>query len=85
MKQDDRDKAFARNLSEEVGQNVDAIQEIFAGSKVGQCGGKCQGFKEEDLSNLCPDCFQALEEESEQIFSTSPKLRLLGDAMNNHD
>ena len=84
MKQDDRDKAFARNLSEEVAQKADAIQEIFAKSKVGQCGGKCKGFQEKDLGNLCSSCFQALEEESEQIFSTSPKLRLLGEAMNNN-
>ncbi len=39
-------------------------------------------FKEEDLSKLCDQCFQALEEESEEIFSASPLLRLFGDAMN---
>jgi len=85
MIEDDRQKAFAEQLAREVAQNRDAITEILHRSNVGQCGGKCKGFKEDDLSKLCPKCFEALEEESDKIFSASPKLRLLGDVMNSRD
>ena len=76
---EDRDRAFAEQLAHEVAQNKDAIAEIFNRSKVGQCGGKCKGFQEDDLRNLCDDCFRALEEQSDQIFSASLRLRLFGD------
>ena len=76
-------KAFAEQLAHEMARNKDAITEIFNRSKVGKCGGMCKGFKEDDPHNLCEYCFRALEEESEEICSVSPKLRLLGDAMNN--
>ncbi len=78
-----REKAFADQLAKEVAQNKDAIAEIFNRSKVGNCGGKCKGFQEKYLSNLCPECFRALEGESEEIFATSPMLRMFGDVMNN--
>ena len=77
-----REKVFAEQLAEEVARNKDAIEEIFHRSKVGNCGGKCKGFKEKDLNKLCPQCFQALEKESDEIFSSSPLLRLFGDTMN---
>jgi hypothetical protein len=79
---DEREKAYNKQLAHEVAENKDAIAEILFNSKVGQCCGKCKGFKEEDLRNLCPECLWVLEEESEEIFSVSPMIRLLGDVMN---
>ena len=82
---DNREKAFAEQLAQEVAENKDAIAEVLQNSKVGECGGKCKGFQERELRNLCPDCFQALEAESEEIFASSPLLRMFGDVMNNRD
>ena len=78
---DDREKAFARQLAHEVALNKDAIAEVLQKSKVGQCGGQCRGVREKDLRDLCPDCFQALEAEADEIFAASPILRLFGDTM----
>ena len=78
-------RKFVRHLAKEIANNIDVISEIFIKSRVGQCGGRCRGFGEEDLSGLCEDCFRALQEESDKIFSLAPGLRLLGDAMNNQN
>jgi len=80
-----REHAFAKQLAGEVAENKDAIDEILKRSKVGQCGGKCQGLKEANFSDLCPECLQALEAETAEIFSVSPELRLLGDVMSSQD
>jgi hypothetical protein len=80
-----KEHAFSEQVSGEVVKNIDAITAIFDKSQVGKCGGKCQGFKEENLLDLCPQCLRALEEESKEIFSVSPELRLLGDVMNSRD
>ncbi|MGO9013990.1 MAG: hypothetical protein ACLQF0_03315 [Dissulfurispiraceae bacterium] len=82
---DSKEKTFAEQLAQEVTQNKDAIVKLLNRSRVGNCGGKCKGWKENDLRNLCPACFRALEEESDEIFSTSPALRLFGDVMNTKD
>jgi hypothetical protein len=81
--QDQRDDAFARRLAFEVAKKIDDISEIIATSKVGACGGKCEGYAEKELTDLCPICLEALENESDEIFSASPMLRLLGNVMNN--
>ena len=81
----DREHAFDWQLATEIGQNKDVIEKILHDSKVGQCGGKCKGFKEDDLKDLCPACLRVLEEESDEIFSVSPMIRLLGDAMNGRE
>lgn len=83
MIEKEKEKEFAEQLAQEIARNKDAIVKIFDRSRVGQCGGQCKGFKEDDLGNLCPDCFRALEEEAEEIFSVSAEMRLLKDAMNN--
>jgi hypothetical protein len=82
MNRDQKEKSFVEQLARETVKNKDAISEILANSKVGECGGKCKGFKEDDLANLCDQCLQALEKASDKIFSLSVELRLLGDVMN---
>jgi hypothetical protein len=77
--------AFLEQLAEEVSKNEDAISEMLSHSKVGNCGGQCKGWQEPDLKNLCPACLKALEAESDEIFTASPMLRLLGDVMNSKD
>jgi hypothetical protein len=83
--QNQRDDAFARRLAFEVAKKIDDISEIIAASKVGACGGKCNGYSEKELTDLCPICLEALESESDEIFSASPILKLLGNAMNSQD
>jgi len=80
-----REHAFVEKLAREVAQNEDTIAEMFHSSKVGQCGGKCNGFKEANFSDLCPECLQAVETVTDEIFSVSPELGLLGDVMNSRD
>ncbi len=80
-----REQAFAEQLATEIAQNKDAIAAIFKRSKVRQCGGKCKGFKKANFSDLCPECLQALEIETAEIFSVSPELSMLGDVMNSRD
>jgi len=82
---DERERAFAEQLAGEVEDNKDAIAEILNKSKVGQCGGKCKGFREANFSGLCPECLQELEIETAEIFSVSPELGLLGDIMDSRD
>jgi dsDNA-binding SOS-regulon protein len=48
---DSKEKAFTEQLAYEVAQNKDAIAEILHRSRVGQCGGKCKDFQEEELHN----------------------------------
>ncbi|MGO9016190.1 MAG: hypothetical protein ACLQF0_14570 [Dissulfurispiraceae bacterium] len=83
--QEQREDTFAGQLAFEVAKNIDDISEIIAASKVGACGGKCNGYTEKELSGLCPVCLEALESESYKIFSASPMLKLLGNAMNSQD
>jgi hypothetical protein len=82
---EDKEHTLTEQLAQKVAQNKDAIAEILNRSRVGQCGGKCRGFAEDDLIKLCPECFQSLEAESDEIFSVSQELRLFGDVMNNKD
>lgn len=77
-----RERAFSEQIGKEFAQNMGAISEIFSRSRVGHCGGKCKGYEEKLLSDLCSECLLAIEQESEAIFSVSPMLRLLADAMN---
>lgn len=35
--------------------------------QIGECGGHCQGHREEDYRNLCPACSHVLEKEFEAI------------------
>jgi len=79
----DREKAFNEQLADEVSQNEDIIKKILNKSQVGSCGGKCRGYKEKTPDDLCEYCLNALEENADEIFSASPRMRLLGDAMNN--
>ena len=81
-KKEDRENAFAEQLAHEIAQNKHAIAEILHRSKVGDCSGMCKGWKEDDLRDLCPDCLRALEVESDEIFSASPALRMIGEVMN---
>lgn len=71
-------------MAGEVAENKDTIDEILSRSKVGQCG-KCKGFDEPDLKDLCPACLLELESVTDEIFSASPELRRLGDAMSRRD
>ncbi len=80
-----REHEFRKKLAEEVAGNVDDIADVLSKSEVGKCGGKCKGFAESDLKDLCPECLQALESVSDEIFSVSPELRRLGDVMNSRD
>jgi hypothetical protein len=41
---DNREEIFNMQLAGEVARNKDAIEKILHNSKVGQCGGKCNGF-----------------------------------------
>lgn len=80
-----KEDAFNQKLAEEVSLNQDDILEKLQNSQVGQCGGSCRGWQEEDLKNLCPTCLKVLEEESDGVFSSSPMLKMLGDVMNTKD
>ncbi len=80
-----KEHEFNKRLAEEVAGIEDAINNMLSKSKVGQCGGKCLGFAEDDLSGLCPACLAALESVSDEIFSASPEMRRLGDVMNRQD
>ncbi|MGD0283682.1 MAG: hypothetical protein ABSB95_15125 [Dissulfurispiraceae bacterium] len=83
MPDKEREKAFTEQSAQEIARNKDAITKIFERSRVGQCGGKCKWFKEDDLGNLCEQCLKALEEEADEIFSVSVEMGLFKDAMNN--
>ena len=81
----DREEEFNNQLAAEVSKNNAAIKVILANSRVGECGGKCGGYKEPTPDDLCDDCRQALEENAAEIFSVSPLMRLLGTAMDRRD
>ncbi|MGO9013613.1 MAG: hypothetical protein ACLQF0_01410 [Dissulfurispiraceae bacterium] len=77
-----REEEFNEQLAREVAQNKDAIADILRKSEVGQCGGRCKGYQEKSIEDLCEQCFNALEDNADEIFSASPMLKLFGDAMN---
>jgi hypothetical protein len=68
-------KTFEVEATDAAASCKKAIAEIVLNSKVGKCG-VCKGLNEKDPMDICEKCLQALEEESDRIFSLSQSMRM---------
>jgi hypothetical protein len=68
-------KTFEVQTTDAAASHKKAIAEIVLNSKVGKCG-VCKGLNEKDSMNICEECLQALEEESDRLFSLSQTMRM---------